>query len=137
MSTVDTNNPLNEIALDALEHKLSSRDIRMSNLSIPHYCADKDNKRSNFWEWFYSVMKFTKEVKEVKYLWDKNYVFGFISKETCEVLLSKEPEGIVRIFYTIKRRTIFAYLLIDLDVNLVPLSAAANQRRAFIVSGTR
>ena len=96
-SFVDTNISFNKTARDTLAKKLSSplQDIRMRDLNAPMKVRVNPPQKITFWRWFYEIMKFTEEVEEVKYLWSKNYIFGFISRPQCEILFANPeiPEG--------------------------------------------
>ncbi|XP_026810349.1 signal transducer and activator of transcription 5B-like isoform X3 [Rhopalosiphum maidis] len=78
---------------------LAEKAFRMQNVDFNHmfiswsqFCKEPLPQRSfTFWEWFYSVMKLTKE--HLKGLWTDGAIMGFIRKSEAEEMLTRYATG--------------------------------------------
>lgn len=62
------------------------------NLTWPQFCKEPLSDRNfTFWEWFYAVMKLTKE--HLRQPWTDGSIVGFMRKKEAEEMLSKCPNG--------------------------------------------
>jgi len=72
-----------------------------------------------FWEWFYSLMKLTRD--HLKELWnaDNRCIYGFISRKQTEEVLATKPEGtfLLRFSETELGSITIAYTTVKTDVN--------------------
>lgn len=56
------------------------------------FCKEPIPERSfTFWEWFYAVMKLTRE--HLRSLWKDDRIMGFVHKKQAEEMLMKCPVG--------------------------------------------
>ncbi|XP_014206630.1 signal transducer and activator of transcription 5B isoform X2 [Copidosoma floridanum] len=61
-------------------------------LSWAQFCKEPLPERNfTFWEWFYSVMKLTRE--HLRGPWNDGYILGFVRKKQAEEMLSNCPNG--------------------------------------------
>lgn len=86
---------------DANLHLLATKALREPSLPID--CGDRmiswaqfckellPDRTFSFWEWFYAVMKVTRE--HLRALWHDGAIMGFIGRHETESILKKKPVG--------------------------------------------
>ncbi|XP_060808492.1 signal transducer and activator of transcription 5B isoform X4 [Amyelois transitella] len=71
---------------------LNVPDLNAMPVSWTQFCKDALPERNfTFWEWFYQVVKVTREY--LRTLWCDRLIMGFIQKKQAEDMLSKCPPG--------------------------------------------
>ncbi|XP_052748046.1 signal transducer and activator of transcription 5B isoform X2 [Galleria mellonella] len=71
---------------------LSTHELNALPVSWTQFCKDALSDRNfTFWEWFYMVVKVTREY--LRTLWCDRLIMGFIQKKQAEDMLSKCPPG--------------------------------------------
>ncbi|OQR79811.1 signal transducer and activator of transcription 5A-like [Tropilaelaps mercedesae] len=85
-------NNLHFLATKAFRDPNLVHDSRDSMLSWAQFCKETLPERTfTFWEWFYAIMKVTKE--HLRQLWTDGLVWGFVSRRETEDLLLKKLNG--------------------------------------------
>lgn len=65
-----------------------------NNINVTWFRFSKEHlegKNFTFWEWFYAILKLTKE--HLADIWRDNLVIGFLTRQRAEELLSVKPQG--------------------------------------------
>ncbi|XP_059047347.1 signal transducer and activator of transcription 5B [Achroia grisella] len=71
---------------------LNTHELNALPVSWTQFCKDALSDRNfTFWEWFYMVVKVTREY--LRTLWCDRLIMGFIQKKQAEDMLSKCPPG--------------------------------------------
>ncbi|CAG5126270.1 unnamed protein product [Candidula unifasciata] len=88
-----TGRGLNQASLTYLASKLfGNNDPSTCKISWAQFNKDTLSNRSfTFWEWFYAILKLTKE--HLKDLWMDDAIMGFVGKNEAQSLLSGQPYG--------------------------------------------
>ncbi|XP_025832752.1 signal transducer and activator of transcription 5B isoform X2 [Agrilus planipennis] len=89
-----TGRPLTDENLCFLAQKAFRGNFTDNNqlLSWAQFCKEPLNERNfTFWEWFYAVMKLTRE--HLRGPWMDNAILGFIRKKQAEEMLQNCPNG--------------------------------------------
>ncbi|OQR75549.1 signal transducer and activator of transcription 5A-like [Tropilaelaps mercedesae] len=83
---------LHFLATKAFRNPNLGHDFRDHKLSWALFCKEQLPERGfTFWEWFYAIMKVTKE--HLRLLWNDGVVWGFVSRREAEDMLLKKPNG--------------------------------------------
>ncbi|GIY42864.1 signal transducer and activator of transcription 5B [Caerostris extrusa] len=63
-----------------------------AQVTLSQFCKESLPKRKfTFWEWFYGIMKVTRE--HLSYLWNEGHVMGFVDRQHAEELLLQKCNG--------------------------------------------
>ncbi|XP_022689479.1 signal transducer and activator of transcription 5B-like isoform X2 [Varroa jacobsoni] len=83
---------LHFLATKAFRNSTLGHDFREHKLSWALFCKEPLPDRGfTFWEWFYAIMKVTKE--HLRLLWNDGVVWGFVSRRETEDMLLKKLNG--------------------------------------------
>lgn len=83
---------LHFLATKAFRNPNLGHDFRDHKLSWALFCKEPlPDRNFTFWEWFYAIMKVTKE--HLRPLWTDGVVWGFVSRREAEDMLLKKPNG--------------------------------------------
>ncbi|XP_022670376.1 signal transducer and activator of transcription 5A-like isoform X2 [Varroa jacobsoni] len=83
---------LHFLATKAFRNPTLNRDTQDMMLSWGQFCKDQLPERTfTFWEWFYAIMKVTRE--HLRLLWNDGVVMGFVSRREAEEMLLTKHNG--------------------------------------------
>ncbi|CAG0884262.1 unnamed protein product [Cyprideis torosa] len=70
----------------------SLHDYSQQELSWSQFCKEPlPDRPFTFWEWFYGIMKLTRE--HLRNLWNEGFIIGFVAKKQAESYLRSKPIG--------------------------------------------
>ncbi|XP_065220260.1 signal transducer and activator of transcription 5B-like isoform X2 [Planococcus citri] len=79
--------------------RVQSDDYDSMTLSWSQFCKENlPDRNFTFWDWFYAIMKLTKE--HLKTLWVDGTIHGFVRKRQAEEMLSMCPNGTFLLRYS-------------------------------------
>ncbi|GIY78911.1 signal transducer and activator of transcription 5B [Caerostris darwini] len=63
-----------------------------AQVTLSQFCKESLPRRKfTFWEWFYGIMKVTRE--HLSYLWNEGHIMGFVDRQHAEELLLQKCNG--------------------------------------------
>ncbi|BFZ22447.1 hypothetical protein BsWGS_25485 [Bradybaena similaris] len=95
-----TGKGLSRASLNYLASKLfDDRDPNTCKVSWAQFNKDTmSNRNFTFWEWYYAILKLTKE--HLKDVWVDDAIIGFVSKNQAQSMLSGQPHGTFLLRYS-------------------------------------
>ncbi|XP_026325707.1 signal transducer and activator of transcription 5B isoform X2 [Hyposmocoma kahamanoa] len=73
---------------------LSALELNGMTVSWTQFCKDAlPDRNFTFWEWFYMLLKMTRDCSQLRDMWRDRLIMGFIQKKQAEDMLSKCPPG--------------------------------------------